>query len=120
MLGVDLAGNRLDDPQEPVALVDQHRDRGADEPVRDRVAGRPEPDAGQLVDPAGERLQAHLQAQRRQLTEQLSLGGEPLARDRVDLTVATAVDLLAPCRGAGVEPSDALGPRIVLELEGDQ
>ena len=48
-----------------------------------------------------------------QLAEQLDLGDLPLDRDRVDLAVAAAVDLLAPARlRAGVESRDALGPRV--------
>ena len=39
---------------------------GADQPVRDRVAGRAEPDAGQLVDLAADRLRPDLGPQRRQ------------------------------------------------------
>jgi hypothetical protein len=33
VFGVDLAGDRLDDPQDPVPLVNEHRDSGADHPV---------------------------------------------------------------------------------------
>jgi len=50
VLGMDLTGDRLDDPQDPVAFVDQHRYHPPDEPVGHRVARGPEPDAGELVD----------------------------------------------------------------------
>ena len=51
--GEDLPGDRFDDAQRPV--LDQHRDRLGDQPVRHRVATRSEPDAGELVDLPGRR-----------------------------------------------------------------
>src|SRR4029453_10610200 len=105
----------------------QARPAPADQPVRDRIAGRPEPDRGQLVDLPGDRRRADLQPQRRQVTEQLDLAPtgavlamQPGDRDRVDLTVAPSVDLLAPRPCPLVEPGVALGPRVLVELEWNQ
>ena len=79
----------------------KHRDDRPDQPVRDRVAGRPEPDAGELVDLPGDRRRdqpaAAATAAHRAAPASVV---EPLGRDRVDLAVATAVDLLAPRRHA--------------------
>jgi hypothetical protein len=102
VLGGDLAGERLEDPDRRPCHGDQHG--RADEPAGHRVAGRAEPDARQLVDlPAG-RPGAQLGPQRRQRPQQCPFGLQPHGRDRADLRVDDGVDLGAPRRGRGVRP----------------
>jgi hypothetical protein len=71
----------------------------ADQGHRDRVAGRPDPHAGQLVDLAEHRRRADPQLQRRQSAQQQPLLGQALRRDGDDLRVHRRVDLLAPRLG---------------------
>jgi len=120
VLGVDLTGDRLHDSQQAVAFVDQHRHDGADQSVRDRVAGRPEPDTREFVDLPGDRLRPDLQPQRRQPTQQLDLGLESFSRDCMDLAVLAGVDLLTPRHCADVEPGDALSPWVLVEVQRHQ
>ena len=120
MLGVNLAGDRFDHPQHPVTLINHHGDGGADQLVGHRVAGRAEPDAGQLVDLTADRFRADLQPQRRQLTQHLGLGGEPLGRDSVDFGMQRRVHLLTPRVRAHVESGDPVDPGVVVEFEWHQ
>ena len=108
MFGMDLTGDRLDDLQDPVALVDQDGDCGADEPVRDRVA--PDPN----------RMQESLSTFRVigfGPTSSRSDGSSPSKSTSVTcrwtgiawISLCTAaVDLLAPRLRAGVEPAPTL------------
>jgi len=89
-----------------MGVHDQHPARAGDDvhaPTdqghRDRVAGRPDLHAGQLVDLAHDRGRADPQLQRRQRGQQQPLLGQALRRDRDDLRVHRGVDLGAPGLG---------------------
>lgn len=79
---------------------------------RPDVVGPPPPERHRSLECPQQRLGAVRGAQ-----GELPLGVEPLGRDGVDLAVTPGVDLLAPRLRAGIEPRDAVGPRVLIELE---
>ena len=97
VVGHDLPGAGVHD-QHPARAGDDVHAR-ADQGHRDRVAGRPDPHAGQLVDLTHDRGGADPQLQRRQRAQQQPFLGQALRRDRDDLRVHRRVDLGAPRLG---------------------
>jgi hypothetical protein len=98
--GHDLPGRGIGHQQPPAGLG--HGDALADQPGRHRIAGRPEPDAGEPVYFPGHRGLADGRAQRRQRGQQVPLGLDPLGGDRADLRVRDAVHLRAPLAGRDI------------------
>ena len=83
----------------------------ADQGHGHRVAGRAEPDAGQLVDLA-HGAASDLRAQRWQCRKELPLGGEPLGGYGGNLAVDRPVDLAAPGLRISVGSGQVVGAQV--------